>query len=59
VGYMAGWLSGDTVARVTVRYGWKNAFLVLAVAAFLTAFVALVLVWQGSRTARAAEIGAG
>ena len=46
VGYMAGWLSGDTVARITVRYGWKNAFLALAVAAFLTALVALVLVWH-------------
>jgi OPA family glycerol-3-phosphate transporter-like MFS transporter len=58
VGYMAGWLSGDTVARITVRYGWKNAFLVLAVAALLTALVALVLVWHGSRSARAVEVGA-
>jgi sugar phosphate permease len=55
---MAGWLSGDTVARITVRYGWKNAFLVLAVAALLTALVALVLVWHGSRSARAVEVGA-
>ncbi len=46
VGYMAGWLSGDTVARITVRYGWKNAFLALAATAFLTALVALVLVWH-------------
>ena len=43
VGYLAGWLSGDTVARVTVAFGWKNAFLALAGAAFLTALVALVL----------------
>jgi len=43
VGYMAGWLSGDTVARITVHYGWRNAFLVLAAAALLTALVALVL----------------
>jgi sugar phosphate permease len=43
VGYLAGWLSGDTVARVTVAYGWRNAFFALAVAAFLTALVALVL----------------
>lgn len=43
VGYLAGWISGDTIARITVSYGWKNAFLVLAVAAFLTALVALVL----------------
>ena len=44
VGYLAGWLSGDTVARVTVAYGWKNAFLALAGTALLTALVALVLV---------------
>jgi OPA family glycerol-3-phosphate transporter-like MFS transporter len=44
VGYLAGWISGDTVARVTVAFGWENAFLALAGAAFLTALVALVLV---------------
>lgn len=43
VGYLAGWLSGDTVARVTVAFGWKNAFLLLALAAFLTSLVAVVL----------------
>lgn len=43
VGYMAGWLSGHTMARITVRYGWRNAFLVLGVVALLTAIVALVL----------------
>ena len=43
VGYMAGWLSGDTVARITVHYGWKNAFLVLSAVALLTSLVALVL----------------
>lgn len=46
VGYLAGWLSGDTVARITVRYGWKNAFLALAVAALFTAIIALVLAWR-------------
>ena len=44
VGYLAGWLSGDTVARITVAYGWKNAFLALAGTALLTALVALVVV---------------
>src|SRR6266700_4605340 len=24
VGYLAGWLSGDTMARITVAFGWKN-----------------------------------
>jgi sugar phosphate permease len=45
VGYLAaGFLSGDTMARVTVDYGWKNAFLMLAGVGFLTAVVAFVLV---------------
>jgi len=43
VGYLAGWLSGDTVARITVAFGWKNAFLSMAGVALLTALVALVL----------------
>jgi OPA family glycerol-3-phosphate transporter-like MFS transporter len=56
VGYLAGWLSGDTVARITVRYGWSNAFMVLAAASLLTAIVALLLtVHQRSRKARLAE----
>ncbi len=49
VGYLAGWISGDTVARVTVAYGWKNAFLGLAGAALMTALVALVLAVHQSR----------
>jgi sugar phosphate permease len=53
---MAGWLSGHTMARITVRYGWRNAFLVLAVAALLTAVVALVLAMhQRLRKVDAAE----
>jgi OPA family glycerol-3-phosphate transporter-like MFS transporter len=43
VGYLAGWLSGDTVARITVAFGWKNAFLSMAAVALLTAVVAFVL----------------
>jgi len=42
-GYLAGWLSGDTVARVAVAFGWRSAFLGLAGVSFLTALVALVL----------------
>jgi len=56
VGYMAGWLSGETVARITVHYGWRNAFLALAGVALLTALVAMSLaVHQRSRKARVAE----
>jgi OPA family glycerol-3-phosphate transporter-like MFS transporter len=42
-GYLAGWLSGDTVARVAVAFGWRTAFVALAGVSFLTALVALVL----------------
>ena len=42
-GYLAGWLSGDTVARISVSFGWRNAFLVMAGVSLLTALVALVL----------------
>jgi sugar phosphate permease len=49
VGYLAGWISGDTVARITVAFGWKNAFLALSATAFLTALVALVLVARQAR----------
>jgi len=56
VGYLAGWLSGDTVARITVRYGWSRAFLALAAASLLTAMVALLLAMhQRSRKAHLAE----
>jgi OPA family glycerol-3-phosphate transporter-like MFS transporter len=56
VGYMGGWLSGDTLARITVHYGWRNAFLALAAASSLTAVVALVLaVHQRHRIVPAAE----
>ncbi len=42
-GYMAGWLSGDTVARISVHFGWRDTFLALAGVAFVTALVGLVL----------------
>jgi sugar phosphate permease len=42
-GYMAGWLSGDTVARISVHFGWRTTFLALAGVAFLTALVGLLL----------------
>jgi len=45
-GYLAGWLSGDTLARISVAFGWRNAFLALAVVSLLTALVALVLTWH-------------
>ena len=43
VGYVAGALSGGAVAGIAVREGWQRTFAYLALAAFLTAVVALVL----------------
>jgi sugar phosphate permease len=53
VGYLAGVLSGDTMARITVRYGWRNAFVALAVTCLITAVVALVLAISQRREAQA------
>jgi len=52
VGYLAGVLSGDTMARITVKYGWRNAFVALAVTCLLTAVVALVLAISQRREAQ-------
>jgi sugar phosphate permease len=54
-GYLAGWLSGDTVARIAVAFGWRTAFLSLAGVSLLTALVALVLtLHQRKRTVQIA-----
>jgi sugar phosphate permease len=49
VGYLGGVLSGDTVARVSVAFGWGGVFVVLAVVAFLTAAAAAVFWVQEAR----------
>jgi OPA family glycerol-3-phosphate transporter-like MFS transporter len=36
VGYLGGVLSGDSMARISVHYGWNGAFLVLALVALLS-----------------------
>ncbi|WP_263358821.1 MFS transporter [Acidicapsa ligni] len=53
VGYLAGVLSGDTMARITVNYGWRRAFVALAFICLLTAIVALVLAISQRREAQA------
>lgn len=46
VGYLAGILSGNTMAWVTVNYGWKGFFLLLAFVAALTSVVAAAVLYQ-------------
>jgi sugar phosphate permease len=53
VGYLAGALSGDSMARITVNYGWSKAFVVLAVICLMTAAVSLVLAISQRREAQA------
>lgn len=42
IGYLGGVLSGDTMARISVRYGWNGAFELLAGVALLSSLVALI-----------------
>ena len=47
IGYLGGIMAGDSMARILVSYGWKGAFLVLAVVAiFSTAAAVLFLLEQ-------------
>jgi sugar phosphate permease len=45
-GYIAGWLSGDTVARISVAFGWRYAFESLSVVSLFTAILALGLTFH-------------
>ena len=53
VGYLGGILAGDTVARVSVSFGWTGAFLALAGVALLSSGAAAILL-IGQRRAPAA-----
>ncbi len=55
VGYLGGILAGQSVARLSVVYGWHGAFSALAGVAWLSCIVAAVFLIDQSRT-RAAEI---
>lgn len=55
VGYLGGVVAGDGMARASVAYGWRGAFLILAaVAAVSAAFALLFLLDQRRRSAGAA-----
>jgi sugar phosphate permease len=53
VGYLGGALAGDSVARISVAFGWKGVFLALAVVSVLAALAAAVLLALGRRAAAA------
>ena len=52
-GYIAGILSGNSMARLAVNYGWQTMFLVLAAVAGVTSVVAGLALWQQHRRALA------
>jgi OPA family glycerol-3-phosphate transporter-like MFS transporter len=56
VGYLGGMLAGDTVARLTVSYGWAGVFRALALVAFATSVAGLVFYALERKKLPAAEM---
>lgn len=52
VGYLGGILSGDSVARISVDYGWNRAFLWLAVISFASSLAAVAYLRHGRKPPR-------
>jgi len=53
IGYLGGVLAGDTMARISVTFGWSGFFIVLAAVAFLTSvagFIYWIRRYQRERT---------
>jgi len=42
IGYLGGILAGDSVARVSIAYGWKGAFTILAVVVWFSSLAAFL-----------------
>lgn len=55
VGYLGGILAGDTVARISVSFGWTGAFLALAGVALVSSGAAALLLIGPRRAAPAAQ----
>lgn len=53
-GYVGGILAGDTVARVSVSFGWQGAFLALAGVCALSSAAGALFLRQQTRTAKIA-----
>jgi sugar phosphate permease len=51
IGYLGGALAGDSVARISVAFGWQGVFVALAAVSALAALAAGYLYVLGSRTA--------
>ena len=56
VGYLGGVLAGNTVAEVSVTYGWKGAFVMLAAVAWLASVAAAVYWIHQRRVATVREV---
>lgn len=52
VGYLGGVLAGDSVARISVAYGWQGAFNALAIVAVLSSLAALVFLINQQRSVK-------
>jgi sugar phosphate permease len=52
MGYLGGVLSGDSMARISVAYGWTGAFLFLAGVALLSTGAAAVFLYHERKLAR-------
>jgi sugar phosphate permease len=52
VGYLAGILSGSSMAHIAVTYGWQTMFLVLASVALFCTVIAASAAWAQHRQAR-------
>lgn len=55
VGYLGGVLAGDSVARISVAYGWQGAFNALAIVGLLSSLAALVFLLNQRRAGQRAR----
>ena len=56
VGYLGGVLAGDTVARISVRFGWRGVFVSLAFVSALSALAAgYLFLYQSAQKKRGAQ----
>ena len=55
VGYLGGVLAGDSMARISVHFGWTGAFMTLAVTALLSSLAAAILYFSQRHAPAARE----